>query len=90
MIYAIDVLNHVTVYVGDNMDDCTNARNDYKRLMGLTEDTCTVVKFSGKPKRCYMCCGVFAESDKPLAVLGGTTAPGYICPSCYAKLFKKN
>lgn len=46
------------------------------------------MKFERFPKRCYLCGKPFSQAAKAIPVIGGKCAPGYICPACYAKLFK--
>lgn len=45
------------------------------------------MKFEENPKRCYMCQTIFSNTVKPIPVIGGSSAAGYICPTCYVKLF---
>ena len=71
MIFVTDMLNHVSVYAGDSMLDAVKARNDYMSLMGLTKNTCEV----------------FAESAKPIAVKGGTTAPATVSHEDFDKYY---
>ena len=47
------------------------------------------MKFESLPKRCYMCCKPFSQDNKPILVIGGKCAPGYICKTCYTQIFKK-
>ena len=44
------------------------------------------MQFEQAPNRCYLCCKAFSRAVKPIPVVGGTCAPGYICPACYSKL----
>ena len=46
------------------------------------------MKWEQKPKHCYMCSKPFSKTLKPIPVIGGKCAPGYICPVCYGNLFK--
>ena len=46
------------------------------------------MKFEQNPKRCYLCCKPFSQAVKPISVIGGKCAPGYICPACYAELLR--
>lgn len=38
MIYVIDMLNHVQVYLGASMTEALNAKNDYMSFMGISDD----------------------------------------------------
>lgn len=48
------------------------------------------MRFEQNPKRCYLCCKAFSRAVKPIPVVGGTCAPGYICPTCYSKLLGRD
>lgn len=48
------------------------------------------MKFEQNPKRCYMCSKAFSQAVKPIPVIGGKCAPGYVCPTCYNKLFRRD
>lgn len=48
------------------------------------------MKFEQNPKRCYLCCKAFSQAVKPIPVIGGKCSPGYICPTCYSKLFRRD
>ncbi len=48
------------------------------------------MKFEQNPKRCYLCCKPFSQAVKPIPVIGGSCAPGYICPTCYSKLLRRD
>lgn len=48
------------------------------------------MKFEQNPKHCYLCCKAFSQAVKPIPVIGGICAPGYICPTCYNKLFRRD
>ena len=39
MIYVIDVLNHVHVYVGMSMMEAMIAKNDYMYFMGISDES---------------------------------------------------
>lgn len=39
MICVIDMLNHVHVYVGMNMQEAVNAKNDYMSFMGISDES---------------------------------------------------
>lgn len=45
------------------------------------------MKFEENPKRCYMCQTNFSKTVKPIPVIGGSNAAGYVCSTCYVKLF---
>ena len=45
------------------------------------------MKFEENPKRCYMCQTIFSKTVKPIPVIGGSSAAGYVCSTCYVKLF---
>ena len=45
------------------------------------------MKFEKNPKRCYMCQTIFSNTVKPIPVIGGSSAAGYVCSTCYVKLF---
>lgn len=47
------------------------------------------MKFESSPKRCYMCSKPFSQTNKPIPIIGGKCAPGWICLDCYTKIFKK-
>lgn len=49
-----------------------------------------IMKFEQNPKRCYMCSKAFSQAIKPIPVIGGKCTPGYICPTCYDKLFRRD
>lgn len=48
------------------------------------------MKFEQNPKRCYMCSKAFSQAVKPSPVISGKCTPGYICPTCYSKLFRRD
>ncbi len=48
------------------------------------------MKFEQNPKRCYLCCKAFSQAVKPIPVIGGKCAPGYVYPTCYNKLFRRD
>lgn len=48
------------------------------------------MQFEQSPKRCYLCCKEFCGAVKPIPVVGGMCAPGYICPACYSKLLERD
>ncbi len=37
MIYVIDMLNHLQVYVGMDMSDAVRAQNEYMSFMGISD-----------------------------------------------------
>ena len=39
MIYVIDMLNHLQVYVGMDMSDAVRAQNEYMSFMGISDDS---------------------------------------------------
>lgn len=39
MIYVIDMLNHVHVYMGMSMQEAMNAKNDYMSFMGISDES---------------------------------------------------
>ena len=39
MIFVIDMLNHVHVYVGMSMQEAMNAKNDYMSFMGISGES---------------------------------------------------
>lgn len=39
MIYVIDMLNHVHVYVGMSTREAVNAKNDYMSFMGISDES---------------------------------------------------
>lgn len=39
MIFVIDMLNHLQVYVGADMSDAVRAQNEYMSFMGITDET---------------------------------------------------
>lgn len=39
MIFVIDMLNHLQVYVGADMSDAVRAQNEYMSFMGITDDS---------------------------------------------------
>ena len=45
------------------------------------------MKFEQSPKRCYMCGKPFSSEVRAIPVVGGNCAPGYVCLTCYARLF---
>lgn len=39
LIFVIDMLNHLQVYVGMDMSDAVRAKNEYMSFMGITDDS---------------------------------------------------
>lgn len=39
MIFVIDMLNHLQVYVGMDMSDAVRAQNEYMSFMGITDES---------------------------------------------------
>lgn len=39
LIFVIDMLNHLQVYVGMDMSDAVRAQNEYMSFMGITDDS---------------------------------------------------
>lgn len=39
MIYVIDMLNHLQVYVGMDMSDAVRAQNEYMSFMGISDES---------------------------------------------------
>ena len=39
MIFVIDMLNHVHVYMGMSMQEAMNAKNDYMSFMGISDES---------------------------------------------------
>lgn len=44
------------------------------------------MEFEENPRRCYLCGRAFMETIKPIPIIAGTCAPGYVCPNCHSKL----
>ena len=42
MIFVIDMLNQMRVYIGNNMQEALEAKQEYMSFFGLIEDTCQI------------------------------------------------
>lgn len=67
-----------------------SATSEYRRAGVFLYKEVYIMKFEQNPKRCYMCSKAFSQAIKPIPVIGGKCTPGYICPTCYDKLFRRD